>query len=57
MCMMLNKPCAVVQLLTDSQRSYGIHDRIEGTISFTPQQLLAPDQLNLSFKGIPSLSL
>ncbi|OJJ84618.1 uncharacterized protein ASPGLDRAFT_1516534 [Aspergillus glaucus CBS 516.65] len=54
---MFNKPCADVQLLTDSQRSYGIHDRIEGTISFTPQQLLAPDQLNLSFKGTTTVSM
>lgn len=52
MCMMFKKSCADVQFLLDSRRSYGIHDRIEGTISFTPQQSIAPDQLSLSFEGI-----
>lgn len=57
MCMMLKKPCADVQLFTDSQQSYGIHDRIEGMISFIPQHSIAPDQLSLTFEGIPLLSL
>lgn len=55
--MMLKKPCADVQLFTDSQQSYGIHDRIEGMISFIPQHSIAPDQLSLTFEGIPLLSL
>lgn len=57
MYMMFKKSCADVQFLTDSQRSYGIYDRIEGTISFTPQQSIALDQLNLSFEGIPLQSI
>lgn len=52
MCMMFKKPCADVQFLADSQRSYGIHDRIEGTASFIPQQPIASEQLSLSFEGM-----
>lgn len=51
--LMFRKLCTNVQfLLPQSQPpSYG-HDRIEGTISFTPQHAITPEQLSQSFEGI-----
>lgn len=51
---MFKKSCANVQFqLPETQPpNYGIHDRIEGTIIFTPQHAMAPGQVSLSLEGI-----